>query len=302
MHLPDGYLNASCTLATSTIAAGALTYAAVRLSREPERRSLTAFASLSAGIFAAQMLNYPVAAGTSGHVLGGALAGMLLGPWAGMLSVALVLAVQSLVFGDGGTSALGANILNMAVIGPLVGSGAMVLAERLRLSIGGRVALAGAAAWCSVMVAAVLCAIELAVSGTSALAQALPAMVSVHAVIGLGEALFTGAILLAVERFAGRVTQPAHAVNKSRSALWAACGGALLAPLAASSPDGLERVAGTLGFAAQSRASAVSMLADYALPGIASPALAVVLAGLAGLLVVYAFGLAFERALVRRAT
>ena len=103
------------------LSGGAVTYALFRLRRQAAAKALS-IAATGALIFAAQMVNFPIATGTSGHLLGGALSGMLLGPWAGLLAMTAVLAVQAVVFGDGGILALGANVLNMGVIGVLVGA------------------------------------------------------------------------------------------------------------------------------------------------------------------------------------
>jgi cobalt/nickel transport system permease protein len=151
---------------------------------------------MAAFIFAAQMFNFQIPGGTSGHLLGGVLAAVLLGPWAGTLVMACVVAVQALVFQDGGLVVLGANIFNMGVIGTL--GGYAVYRSLCRL-LGGedraRIPAAGIAAWLSVVVASAAMAIELALSGTTPLEITLPAMLGVHAVIGIGEALITMAAL-----------------------------------------------------------------------------------------------------------
>jgi cobalt/nickel transport system permease protein len=147
-------------------------------------------------IFAAQMFNFQVAGGTSGHLLGGVLAAILLGPWAGTLVMACVIAVQALIFQDGGLVAMGANIFNMGIVGTL---GGFYLYRALTGVLGGeeraRMPAAAIAAWASVVAGAVCMAVELAVSGTTPLQLALPAMVGVHVVIGVGEALITVAAL-----------------------------------------------------------------------------------------------------------
>ena len=146
----------------------------------------------AAFVFAAQMLNFPVAGGTSGHFMGALLAALLLGPLNACLVMAVVLAVQALVFSDGGVTALGTNLFNMGLVGGLGGwlvfAGLRGLLPRSR---GAFLAAAGLGAWVSVVLAATACAIELALSGTSPLAIVLPAMAGIHAVIGLGEAIIT---------------------------------------------------------------------------------------------------------------
>ncbi len=155
---------------------------------------------LSAFVFAAQMINFPVMGGTSGHLLGGVLTAILLGPWAGASVIACVLIFQCLVFQDGGLTALGANILNMALVGTV---GGYFLYRFVAILRGGQRSIvtgATAAAWFSVVIAASLCALELALSGTSPLALVLPAMAAVHAVIGIGEAVITGLIVAFILR------------------------------------------------------------------------------------------------------
>jgi cobalt/nickel transport system permease protein len=151
---------------------------------------------MAAFIFAAQMFNFQVVGGTSGHLLGGVLAAVLLGPWAGTLVMTCVIAVQALIYQDGGLVVLGANIFNMGVIGTL---GGYWLYRALCRLLGGeeraRIPAAGIAAWVAVVVASVATALELALSGTSPLEIALPAMLSVHVLIGIGEALITMAAL-----------------------------------------------------------------------------------------------------------
>jgi cobalt/nickel transport system permease protein len=196
MHIPDGFLDTATSVATWVVSAGSVAYAVRQVNKELEERQVPLIGVTAAFIFAAQMLNFTVAGGTSGHLLGGALAAILLGPWAGMLVLTSVLAVQALLFQDGGLLAMGANIFNMAVVGVLVGWGIYVGAKRL---LGGKpwaTMLGGfVAAWASVVVASLVAALELAISGASPLGVALPAMGSVHILIGMGEGLITMAVL-----------------------------------------------------------------------------------------------------------
>lgn len=196
MHIPDGFVNVATAAAGYAASGASVAYAARRSSAELNERQVPLMGVSAAFIFAAQMLNFPVAGGTSGHLLGGALVAILLGPWAGMLVMTAVVALQALLFQDGGLLALGVNVLNMAVVGVLVGH--LVYRALNRLLGGGRLALYGggfAAAWLSVVVASVLAAVELALSGTAALGLALPAMAVVHVLIGAGEGLITVGVL-----------------------------------------------------------------------------------------------------------
>jgi cobalt/nickel transport system permease protein len=196
MHIPDGFVNIPVAAATYVASGGSLAYAVRRTNEELGEKQVPLMGVMGAFIFAAQMLNFPVAGGTSGHLIGGALAAILLGPWAGMLIMASVLIVQALIFQDGGLVALGANVFNMGVVACLVGYYVFTWLKRL-LGGGtqGAVISGFVAAWTSVVTAALVCALELAISGTSALAVVLPAMTLVHVLIGVGEGLITVAVL-----------------------------------------------------------------------------------------------------------
>ena len=197
MHIPDGFLSTEVAIGACAVSAGAVGYAVTRARRTLDERSSLLMGISAAFIFAAQMLNFPVAGGTSGHLLGGALAAILLGPWVGSLVLTAVLAVQALLFQDGGLLALGANVLNMAVIGVFIGWAvhravlAVAGTRRWGLTVGGFVA-----GWLSVVVASAAAALELALSGTLPLNVALPAITLVHMLIGVGEGIITVAVLV----------------------------------------------------------------------------------------------------------
>ena len=196
MHIPDGFVSPATAAVTYVASGAAVAYAARRANATLGERQVPLMGVSAAFIFAAQMLNFTVAGGTSGHLLGGALAAILLGPWVGTLVITAVLAVQALLFQDGGLLALGANVFNMAVVGVWSGYALYTLLGRLLGE--GRVAAmvrGFAAGWLSVVLAALCCAVELAISGTSSWAVALPAMGGVHALIGIGEGLITVAVL-----------------------------------------------------------------------------------------------------------
>jgi cobalt/nickel transport system permease protein len=204
MHIPDGFLDTATSVVTWAASAGSVAYAVRRVSRELDERQVPLMGVSAAFIFAAQMLNFTVVGGTSGHLLGGALAAILLGPWAGMLVITSVLAIQALLFQDGGLLALGANVFNMAVIGVLLGWAVYTGVRRLFGKKTWSTAAGGfAAAWLSVVVASLAAAIELALSGASPWGVVLPSMIGVHALIGIGEGLITVAVLAFL-----RVTRP----------------------------------------------------------------------------------------------
>ncbi|MRR10700.1 cobalamin biosynthesis protein CbiM, partial [bacterium] len=242
----------------------------------------------------AQMINFPVAGGTSGHLLGAALATILLGPWAAVLVMTCVVGGQALIFQDGGLLVLGANLFNMAVIGVTVSYGVNRLFRRL-LGEGKRgIFVAGfVAAWASIFIAALAAALQLALSGTSPASLAVPAMAGIHALIGIGEGLITlGALafLYAARRDLLHIGEPQP---RSNTPIWV--GGAIifvvlavLSPLASSHPDGLESVAHRLGFIEQAKTPAFSLISNYSIPGVSNAALATILAGLFGALIVLA--------------
>lgn len=191
MHIPDGFLTANTWVPAWIISIGGIGYCIRKVGQLLKDRVIPLMGVMSAFIFAAQMLNFPVAGGTSGHLLGGVLAVVLVGPYAGAVVIAIVLIVQCLVFQDGGLTALGANIFNMSIIGSM---GGYLIYNLVRKTIGnnkGIIIGAAIAAWLSVVVASCACAVELAISGTSPLKVALPAMALVHMLIGAGEAAIT---------------------------------------------------------------------------------------------------------------
>lgn len=196
MHAPDGFLSIPIAGAMWLVTIIVLTVAVRRTNKTLDDRAVPLMGVTAAFIFAAQMFNFQVVGGTSGHLLGGVLAAVLLGPWAATLVMACVIAVQALVFQDGGLVVMGANIFNMGVVGTL---GGWYIYRAVARLLGGedkaRIPAAGIAAWAAVVLGSTCMAFELALSGTTTLAVALPAMVGVHLFIGIGEALITMAAL-----------------------------------------------------------------------------------------------------------
>ncbi len=196
MHIPDGFVNGPVNGIALAVAVGFCGYASRRLKRDMDEKQVPLIGVSAAFIFAAQMLNFPVAAGTSGHFLGAAFLSIILGPWAASLVMALVLLIQALGFADGGITALGSNIFNMGIVSVLVGYFTYKwLVKLLPPKRGSIMVSAAVASWLSVVSGASMVAVELAVSGTSPLVVVLSAMAGIHAVIGVGEALITVAIL-----------------------------------------------------------------------------------------------------------
>jgi cobalt/nickel transport system permease protein len=196
MHIPDGFLTTDVALACAVPAAVAVGVGLRKAGTDLDERRVPLLGVTAAFVFAAQMLNFPVAGGTSGHFLGAALAAILLGPWLACLTLAVVLGVQAFVFADGGVTALGANILNMGVIGALAVGGMMHFARTLAPKA--ILPITAIGAWLAVMLGATATSLELAISGTVPLGTVLPAMLATHAVIGVGEAIITVAAVSAV--------------------------------------------------------------------------------------------------------
>ncbi|TDA69953.1 MAG: cobalamin biosynthesis protein CbiM [Clostridia bacterium] len=184
MHIPDGLLTTPTWATTAVVSAGYLGGAVRKLQHQAGERLVPYLGVMGAFIFAAQMLNFPVAGGTSGHLIGAALAAMLFGPWAASILVTVILVIQALVFFDGGLTALGANILNMAIVAPWTGYIVFKLLSRSRLGI-------FLASWLSVLAAALVASLELAASGLAPLGVILAPMLGWHFLIGLGEGLIT---------------------------------------------------------------------------------------------------------------
>jgi cobalt/nickel transport system permease protein len=196
MHIPDGLVSAPINIATAVVSTGVGVAAVARARRTLGDKQVPILGVSAAFVFAAQMLNFPVAAGTSGHFLGALLVALLLGPLNGFLVMAVVLVIQGLLFADGGLTALGTNIFNMGIVGGLGGYGLFrLLTLLLPRRKGAFVAAAAVSAWFSVVLAASVCAVELALSGTAPLAVALPAMAGVHLLIGIGEGIISAVVI-----------------------------------------------------------------------------------------------------------
>jgi cobalt/nickel transport system permease protein len=194
VHIPDGFINAPTSLAAGAVAAGGVGVSLRRAAHTLQERQAPLAGLVAAYIFAVQMLNFPVAAGTSGHLLGGALAAVLVGPWAGALCVAVVLLVQGLLFADGGLSALGLNVINMALVTAWGGYAVFLLLRRAMPATKTSVTVsAGIAAGISVVLASLAFVVEYAIGGAggASVGTVLAAMVGVHTLIGVGEGVIT---------------------------------------------------------------------------------------------------------------
>ncbi len=287
LHIPDGFLHSLVAIACWLITLPVLGMAVANTRRELDERLVPLAGIMAAFIFAAQMLNFPVAGGTSGHFIGAALAFIVLGPWLGLLAMAAVLAVQALLFQDGGLLAMGANILVMGVVPGFTAYAVYRLGRGRSARV--RTATAAAAAWLSVMMAALVTSLLLAFSGASALAIVLPAMLGVHALVGIGEALITVAALSFIRTARPSLLEEGAPAGKGGWVV-GGIGVALLlvlaAPFASGHPDGLEWVAGTAGFLDSAQSAPYSLLPDYTIPALGGTGLSTILAGVIGVLVV----------------
>jgi cobalt/nickel transport system permease protein len=268
MHIPDGFLNAGTSAGGGIVAAGGVGYGLHRVRAVAEDTAIPLAGLASAYVFAVQMLNFPVANGTSGHLLGGVLAAVLVGPWLGMICVTVVLVVQAFLFADGGLSALGINAINMAILGSL---GGYAIFSVVRTIVGrgrrGVLVSTAVAAWAAPVLAAGGFSVEYAIGGNGAVSTAAVtwSMLGVHALIGVGEAIITtltvGAVLASrPDLVHGARTSPLAIDCPGRRRPTKAFVGATVAvvvlliafgPFASSSPDGLQKVAADKGIDAR---------------------------------------------------
>jgi cobalt/nickel transport system permease protein len=284
LHIPDGFLSAAVSLVFWLLSASVIALALRRSDGQFEERRIPLMGVMAAFIFAGQMINFPIAGGTSGHLLGGALAAIALGPWGGILAMTAVVGVQALMFQDGGLLAMGANIFNMGILTTLVGYG--VYRAFGSRSTKTRLAAAGVAAWLSMMASAALTGFQLWLSGTVSLGIVMPALLGVHALIGIGEAFITAAALSYIFRTRPDALQQSDGRGWTAAGILAALGLLALAPFASANPDGLERVAADLGFLSNAQEAAFRLLPDYVVPALGEGGLSTIAAGLAGLVAV----------------
>ena len=287
LHIPDGFLNITISIIFWVLTIIFVGIAVRKTRGQFGERQIPLMGVMAAFIFAAQMINFPVAGGTSGHLLGGALAAIVLGPWAGMLVMTTVVGVQALVFQDGGLLVMGANIFNMGLVTALIGYGIYRGAQEHSRSV--KLAAAGIAAWLSVVAGALLTAIQLWLSGISTIRVVFPAMLGVHVLIGVGEALITVAALTLILQ-----TRP-DLLDESEpkgGRGWIVAGSlvslvvVILSPWASAKPDGLESVAIKLGFLDSGLDAPYQILPDYTIPFLGEMGISTIASGLIGAAIV----------------
>jgi len=287
MHIPDSMLHGQIcpvTAAVSIIGLAAAAYFAFRSEKKP---AVLKFAAVSALIFAGQMMNFSVTNGTSGHLLGGMLASALLGTPFGVLAISIIVTIQSLLFSDGGVAALGANILNMALIGAGV-TGVLFdyISKKTSGKILGYINIV-TLSWISIMFASFACSVELAISGAIDLYKVVPAMLGIHALIGIGEAIIT-LVLYFVFSLEHIADSPRW--NIGLPIVLSALTALLFSPFASSFPDGLEWVAEKYKFIDQAAPAFVSPLTDYSVANLNNSFISTGLAGLIGVVVTFFAG------------
>ena len=303
MHVPDGFINAQVSAATGVISLGTL-WAYIRNAKNLVADKLIALTGMmSALIFVLQMINFPIAAGTSGHLLGGALAVIVLGPSLGVICISIVVVIQSLLFADGGLSALGVNVLNMAIITSLTGWFTITLWKKIfgesQFTLISGSVIAGLL---SVVFSSIAFVLEYAIGGTVSvpLGNVLIAMISTHLLIGLGEGIITALIVSLLLRVRSDLVYVNSKKNKSNTL--STSYGVLIAlilsltlvtPYASSSPDGLESVASDFGF--EETDGVVLLLEDYGISSINNNFVSTTLSALLGVLAIAGLGTLFFR-------
>jgi len=298
MHIPSSMIEGPVCPVTGVLAAAGIVTALLAAAQSNDRPSSARFAGITALIFAAQMMNFPIQDGTSGHLLGGVLASILLGVPFGVLSISAVLIVQCLFFADGGLAALGANIVNMGLIGAGLG-GWIAVQLRTGKTRWELAAVTALAAWGSVVLAAFACSFELALAGTIPFLKVVPAMVGVHALVGIGEAAITLAVLAIVPVRARQSTDLRAILVPYGIAFFVA---GVLSQFASPLPDGLEWVAKDLGFLKDSAAQTFAPFAEYGIPWMKGAEGSTGLAGLAGVAITAVLAALVARLWAARAT
>jgi cobalt/nickel transport system permease protein len=311
MHISDGVLSGPVSLCCGLIATAGCSYCIRQFRRTAIQSDTPRLGLVAAFIFAAQMVNFPLGfAPVSGHLIGGTLAATLLGPWGGGIAIAAVLIVQSLLMGDGALTAIGANWINMGLIGSVAAAFVLNLFRSVFGNRAGLIIAAMLTAWISVTVSAAAFSLELALSTNfQSFLPILTSMILVHAVIAVGEAIITGLVLRGVISI---VSDKSEAVNSDSQTGPRLTGGNLLiggfmaavsvviflAPLASSFPDGLEYVGNQFGFIQENSSEVYQApLPDYSVPGMTEGRWSTVAAGLAGMLVVFISSLVLTRGL-----
>ncbi|MEK6545851.1 MAG: energy-coupling factor ABC transporter permease [Nitrospinota bacterium] len=291
MHIPDGFLEPEVWIPLTAISGMSLVSVSRKISDGMDEEAIPLMGVLAAFVFAAQMINFPVGGGTSGHLMGGVLIAAIVGPYRGLIIMSTILILQALLFQDGGITALGANIFNMGIVGTLFGyltfKGTNYLTGSVRFSV-------FTASWFSVVAASAFTAIELSLSGIIPMKVSLPAMIGVYSIIGIGEGTITISALELVSKVKKETImvniEDNNRIRKKSSWIWLAISiaiAAILSPFASKLPDGLERVAETFGFIGREKLTLPSLFRDYQISGVYGK-VSTAIAGIMGVLIVFA--------------
>ncbi len=294
MHVPDGFINAPVSAVAGLISISSIWTATKAANKFLADKLIAIAGMMSALIFVLQMINFPIAAGTSGHLLGGTLAVIVLGPSLGILCVSIVVILQALLFADGGLSALGINILNIAIVTGLIGW--LVISNWKKffgdnsssIVIGSFVA-----GMVSVIMSSIAFVVEYFFGGIISveISKVFSAMVSIHFLIGIGEGIITALIVSLIYKVRPDMLYISREKELSSRAfsivgllVLIIFSSVLITPLASSSPDGLENVASRFEFESQN--NALIILEDYSIPGVSNNFISVILSGLLGVIAV----------------
>jgi cobalt/nickel transport system permease protein len=310
MHIPDGFLDAKTLTASSILALAGVSYSVYQTTHHLPRRRIPLMGLSAAFIFAAQMLNFPVAGGTSGHLIGGTLAAILLGPSCAVLVLTSVLIVQCFLFADGGAFAIGANVLNMAIVDAFAGYAIYSVLRRAWPGATGRLIAAALGAWSGTVIAAGVCAGELAFTGRVSPGAVFPVMIGIHSLIGLGEAAITALVVATITRSRPELLSPSSqpafpAVREFLAYGLIVCAALALfiSPFASKLPDGLDYAAAKLGFSSRGTPSPVRAIApDYKIPHIHSAPISAAIAAILGTIIVFILAIAIARILSSRSS
>ena len=297
MHVPDGFINAPVSATAGLISVGSLWVSTKASNKFLGDKFIAIAGMMSALIFVLQMINFPIGAGTSGHLLGGALAVIILGPSLGIVCVSIVVIIQALIFADGGLSALGINILNISIVTGLIGwfiinTWKKIFGEKnFSLILGSFVA-----GMLSVVMSSLAFVIEYALGGTVSVAigSVFIAMVTSHFLIGIGEGLITAFILSLFLKVRSDLVfisinkeSREESIPLTRLLLFLTLALVLLVPIASSSPDGLETIAQDFNFVNQENISI--FLDDYSIPSISTSFISIILSAILGVSILVAF-------------
>lgn len=271
MHIPDGLLSKEVLVTGVILSAGILSVSVKKTREEFDQKSVPTMGVMAAFIFAAQMLNFPIIGGASGHLIGGALSAILFGFWPATIIMATIISIQAIIFGDGGITVLGVNILNMAIIAPGIAAIVYHLSRKIQIPQQVSIFTSG---FISVVGTAFVGALELWISGVATLLHAIALLVGWHTLIGVGEGLITMSILpFAFKSKFGLETEKENSagIKWKVIGIWLSIAivlGGFVSLFASSNPDGYLTAAGKLGVLNRTKTLFESPFSGYTIPGL----------------------------------